>query len=65
MSCLKPAAAEAQIVEVIGRPYLARLVAPAMRDWFVTLLAAAEPVSIAERKWLAEIPRTTSFLSLR
>jgi uncharacterized protein len=46
---LKSAATEAQLLEVIARPYLAPLIASATSDWFKQMMAAAELVSITER----------------
>jgi len=38
-----------QLLDVINRPYLAPLIAPATRDWFNKLLDTAEDVSIVQR----------------
>jgi putative PIN family toxin of toxin-antitoxin system len=46
---LKSAATEAQLLDVIARPYLATLIAPTTSDWFKQLMAAAELVTITER----------------
>jgi putative PIN family toxin of toxin-antitoxin system len=61
---LKSAATEAQLVEVIARPYLARFVAQSTRDWLAALLEAAEPVSIAERITACRDPTDDKFLEL-
>lgn len=45
---LKSAATEAQLLDVIARPYLAPLIAPATLDWFRQLMAKAELVTITE-----------------
>ena len=45
---LKSAATEAQLLDVIARPYLAPLIAPATLDWFRQLMATAELVTITE-----------------
>ncbi len=46
---LKSAATETQLLEVIARPYLAKLIAPAISDWFKQLMAKAELVAITEK----------------
>jgi putative PIN family toxin of toxin-antitoxin system len=46
---LKSAATETQLLEVIARPYLAPLIAPATSDWLKQLMANAELVAITER----------------
>lgn len=46
---LKSAVTEQQLVEVIARPYLAKLIAPETRDGLLDLLAKAELVTITER----------------
>jgi len=46
---LKSHASEAELIDVIDRPYLARLIAPAARARLVGLIASAELVSITER----------------
>ena len=45
---LKSAATEAQLLEVIARPHLARLIADEMRSWITRLVGGAELVPIAE-----------------
>jgi len=45
---LKSAATETQLLEVIARPYLAPLIAPATLDWLRQLIAAAELVTVTE-----------------
>jgi len=45
---LKSAATEAQLLDVIARPYLAPLIAPATFDWFKQLMAKAEWVTVTE-----------------
>jgi putative PIN family toxin of toxin-antitoxin system len=46
---LKSATTEAQLLEVIARPRLAPLIAPATLDWLRKLAAVAELVTITER----------------
>ena len=46
---LKSAATEAQLFDVIARPYLAALIAPATFDWFKQFMGAAELITITER----------------
>jgi putative PIN family toxin of toxin-antitoxin system len=46
---LKSAATERQLLEVLARPKLAPLIAPAVVDWLRGLLAVAHPVVIIER----------------
>jgi putative PIN family toxin of toxin-antitoxin system len=61
---LKSAATEAQLFEVVARPYLAALVAPATLHWLRTLLAGAELVSITERIAACRDPTDDKFLEL-
>jgi putative PIN family toxin of toxin-antitoxin system len=46
---LKSAATETQLLDVIARPDLAPLIAPATSDWLKQLMANAELVAITER----------------
>lgn len=46
---LKSAATEAQLLEVIARPYLAPLIAQPTVDWIRQLMAKAELVTITEK----------------
>ena len=46
---LKSEATERQLFDVLARPYLAPLIAPATLDWLNKLLASAELISISER----------------
>ena len=55
---LKSHATEAELMEVIERPYLARLIAPAARARLAELMTAAELVSVTER--IAECQITAS-----
>jgi|SRR5271166_1264093 len=61
---LKSAATEAQLFEVIARPYLAPLIAPATHDWLKKLLTAAELVTITERIAVCRDPTDDKFLEL-
>jgi putative PIN family toxin of toxin-antitoxin system len=45
---LKSLSTERQLLDVMARPYFARLISHAAHQWLVDLLAAAEPVVIAE-----------------
>jgi len=61
---LKSAVTEAQVFEVMARPYLAPLIAPAARDWLTRLMAAAELVPITERIAACRDPTDDKFLEL-
>jgi len=61
---LKSTATERQLFEVLDRPHLARLIAPAARDWLVRLLATAELVTITERIVACRDPTDDKFLEL-
>lgn len=61
---LKSAATEAQFMEVLDRPYLAKLIAPASRDWLYELMASAEYVEIIERISACRDPTDDKFLEL-
>jgi uncharacterized protein len=61
---LKSVATERQLFEVLARPYLAPLIAPATLVWFSELLAAAETVTIAERIAACRDPTDDKFLEL-
>jgi len=61
---LKSRATEQQLVEVLARPYLAPLIAPATRDWLMKLLAEAELVTITERITVCRDPTDDKFLEL-
>ena len=60
---LKSIATERQLFDVLARPHLAPLIAPASHAWLRKLLAAAETVTITERIAACVIPQTTNFLS--
>ena len=61
---LKSAATEQQLFEVVARPYLARLIAPATHEWLTALFAAAEAVPISERIAACRDPTDDKFLEL-
>ncbi len=61
---LKSAATEAQLLEVVARPYLAPLIASATLDWLRKLLTAAEMVTITERIAVCRDPTDDKFLEL-
>jgi putative PIN family toxin of toxin-antitoxin system len=46
---LKSAATETQLLEVVARPYLAKLIAQPTSDWFRQLMANAEFVAITQK----------------
>ncbi len=61
--CLS-AATEAQLFEVLTRPYLTPLIAPASCDWLQRLMADAEAVTITERIAACRDPTDDKFLEL-
>jgi putative PIN family toxin of toxin-antitoxin system len=61
---LKSAVTERQLFEVLARPYLAPLIAPAAYDWLKKLLTAAEAVTITERIAACRDPTDDKFLEL-
>jgi len=61
---LKSATTEAQLFEVIARPYLAPLIRPETRSWITQLMASAEPVTIVERVTACRDPTDDKFLEL-
>jgi len=61
---LKSAATERQLLDVIARPTLAALIAPAAADWLKGLLATAETVQIKERIAACRDPTDDKFLEL-
>jgi putative PIN family toxin of toxin-antitoxin system len=61
---LKSIATERQLFDVLARPYLASLIAPATQDWFEKLLAAAQAVTITERIAACRDPTDDKFLEL-
>lgn len=46
---LNSAATKEQLFDVLARPYLAPLIAPASIDWLKRPISTAEPVTITER----------------
>jgi putative PIN family toxin of toxin-antitoxin system len=61
---LKSQATEAELMDVIDRPYLARLIASAARHRLVQLMATAELVTITERLAACRDPKDDKFLEL-
>jgi putative PIN family toxin of toxin-antitoxin system len=61
---LKSLATEAQLFEVIVRPYFDVLIDPDTRAWLKKLMAAAELVPIAERIAACRDPTDDKFLEL-
>jgi uncharacterized protein len=61
---LKSLLTEQQLFEVVARPHLAVIIDPAARGWLRTLMAAAEPVTIAERIAACRDPTDDKFLEL-
>ena len=61
---LKSAVTERELLEVMARPQLASLIAPAFRDWLGATLAAAELVPITQRIVACRDPRDDKFLEL-
>ena len=61
---LKSVMTEQQLFQVLARPHLAALIAPAAFDWLNRLLAAAELVTITERIAAYRDPTDDKFLDL-
>ena len=61
---LKSIETERQLFDVLGRPYLATMIAPAARDWLLQLFVAAELVSIVERIAACRDPTDDKFLEV-
>jgi putative PIN family toxin of toxin-antitoxin system len=61
---LKSHASEAELMDVIDRPYLARLISPDARDRMVRLMAMANLVTITERVAACRDPKDDKFLEL-
>ena len=61
---LKSIATERQLLDVLARPHLAPLIAPASHAWLRKLLAAAETVTITERIAACRDPTDDKFLEL-
>jgi putative PIN family toxin of toxin-antitoxin system len=61
---LKSTVTEAELMDVIDRPYLARLITVAARNRLVQLMASAESVTISERIAACRDPKDDKFLEL-
>jgi uncharacterized protein len=61
---LKSAATEDQLLEVLGRPYIAAATIPSLREGLARMLAAAELVPIAEHIAASRDPTDDKFLEL-
>lgn len=61
---LKSTATEQELLAVLQRPYLARVMIPSFRDGLVKILAAAELVTITERIAACRDPTDDKFLEL-
>lgn len=61
---LKSVSTERQLFEVLARPQLAALIAPAAADWMRSVMASAETVSITERITACRDPTDDKFLEL-
>jgi uncharacterized protein len=61
---LKSIATERQLFEVVARPHLAALIEPVAKGWLRRLMAASEPVTIAERITVCRDPTDDKFLEL-
>ena len=61
---LKSRTTEAELMDVIDRPYLARVIAPAARTRLAELMALAELVEITERLAACGDPKDDKFLEL-
>jgi uncharacterized protein len=61
---LKSRATETELMEVIDRPYLARLISPAARNRIVQLMTRAELITVTERFAACRDPKDDKFLEL-
>ena len=61
---LKSVATEEELLAVLTRPYLARVIIPSFRDGLVKMLATAETVTITERINACRDPTDDKFLEL-
>src|SRR5665213_2501040 len=61
---LKSTVTEAELMDVIDRPYLARLIAPAARDRLMELMGTAELVTVTEQFAACRDPKDDKFLEL-
>jgi len=61
---LKSTATEQELLGVVARPQLARLIAPTFLEWLSGVLAASELVTITERVIECRDPKDDKFLEL-
>jgi uncharacterized protein len=61
---LKSVVTEAQLFEVIARPYLTQVIRPETRDWLTRLMQSAELITITERIAACRDPTDDKFLEL-
>jgi putative PIN family toxin of toxin-antitoxin system len=61
---LKSVVSERQLLDVLGRPYLAPLIAATSCSWLTNLMAAAELITIIERVEACRDPTDDKFLEL-
>ena len=61
---LKSIVTEAQLFEVLARPYVAPLIRPETREWLTQLMRSAELVTITERIAACRDPTDDKFLEL-
>jgi putative PIN family toxin of toxin-antitoxin system len=61
---LKSTATEQELLQAVGRPQLAHLLAPPFLVWLSRLLTAAELVTITERVTECRDPKDNKFLEL-
>lgn len=61
---LKSMATERQLIQVVARPYLARLISPASKAWLADLMARAEPIEIVGQIAVCRDPTDDKFLEL-
>ncbi len=61
---LKSTATEQELLQVVARPRLARLIAPSFLIWLSRLLAKAELVTITEQVAECRDPKDNKFLEL-
>jgi uncharacterized protein len=61
---LKSSATEQQLLEILGRPYIAATTIPALHEGVARILAAAELVPIRERIAACRYPTDDKFLEL-
>jgi uncharacterized protein len=61
---LKSHGTEGELMDVIDRPYLARIIAREARQWLMHLMTLAETVTIVERITECRDPKDNKFLEL-